>query len=463
MNKHILVVSILVMAVLLMSCASKRLVKKGTELEQAGMTKEAAAYYYRALLKNSDNVDAKVSLKRAGQVKLDGMLHDFSKAYERSQTQKAVKLYNKARAYHNKVAREGVNLLFPEKYDSYYREVKNKHLERKYKEGYKLLQREHFGKAESVFREIKALDPGYKNVDELFTEAQNEPLYREAKEAMQAEKYRTAYDLYDEILRNAGSYKSAENLKAKALQEGEVTIALLPFSGYQAGSQIHREIMAEIESELTHLSNPFIKIIDRSHTRRIIHNHNIDFTSISSAQSTSRAGQLVGAKAFLHGNIIDIRKTPGELKKEDRKGYLKEEYKVKDAATGKPITKTRFKKVTYREYERENHAECTLIFKLIASETGEILASDKISAAAEDKVHYAKFDGDSDKLVPGYWKYKNRSSERDEIQDSFFRRSSLQSLFNNRTAIKPMEELTDEAIEKAARQIARNINSYNPE
>jgi hypothetical protein len=120
---------ILMMTLLLAGgCASKRLAKKGVEHEQAGFYREAASYYYEALLKNDDNLDAKIGLKRTGQQVLDDKLASFMKLYEESDTESAVYAYRDAVNYFEQVKSTGVHLIFPENYHSYYQEVKRDHL-----------------------------------------------------------------------------------------------------------------------------------------------------------------------------------------------------------------------------------------------------------------------------------------------------------------------------------------------
>src|SRR5690554_1092437 len=46
---------------------SKSLAKKGAKLEEAGLYDNAALFYYNSLLRNSNNVDARIGLARTGQ------------------------------------------------------------------------------------------------------------------------------------------------------------------------------------------------------------------------------------------------------------------------------------------------------------------------------------------------------------------------------------------------------------
>ena len=50
-------------------------------------------------------------------------------------------------------------------------------------------------------------------------------------------------------------------------------------------------------------------------------------------------------------------------------------------------------------------------FELISTETGEILLTDVFSLENSAKVHYAEYEGDNKKLIPGYWEYENLLSQ----------------------------------------------------
>lgn len=464
MKNRLPVIIILSLVIVVGSCKSRRLAKKGAELEESGLIVESAEYYYRALLSNEDNVDAKIGLKRTGQNVLDKKLSEFLSNYNNHRTDKAVDAYVEAKDYKEKVAGVGVRLNFPQKYKEYYNEVKDEHLTKEYREAYKLLREEQFDEASRLFNEIKDLDANFKNVKELSLEARNEPLYRKAKDAMAEEKYRRAYDLFEDILRNAGKYKNAERLQAKALEKGTVSIAMLPVKNHTYNQRIAQAIESELESQLTQMTNPFLKLIDRDHNEQILKENQANLNSISPSNLTELDPELLkGANALFSCEIHSFSANEGNLQSREKKGYLKKKYTVKDSETGKKKTRTRYKKVKYKEYKKTNKVKCVLSFKLVSVETGEILVSDRISKKLQDKIHFAEYEGDEDKLIPGYWKYKNRRSDKDRKNDNFLARMQLNRLLNGDKKIKNIESLTDKVIEKGSNLVARKINAFNPE
>ncbi|MBU2652216.1 MAG: hypothetical protein KKA81_14905 [Bacteroidetes bacterium] len=432
---YLLLLSIL--ALLVSSCVSKRLAKKGYDLEQAGMVTEAADYYFRALLKKKDNVPAIIGLKRTGQLVLDDKLGRFYNAYKNNQVETAVNAYLDARKYADDVDKLGVDLIFPHEYEQYYDDVKSTHLSERYSTGYRLLQEERFQEAAAIFREIIVLEDNYKDVKALYHEARNEPDYRAALEAMDQKKFRKAYDLFGMILHRSGNYKNAELLQDKSLEEGRVTIVLLPVRNLPADPQVSRALQNELQSGLARLSNPFLQLID-----------------------PAMAGS---AKAILSCEIQDYKALAGPLQSTKMKGFLKQEYKVKNPETGLEETRTKYDKVYYQEYEKTNSVSSSISYKLVSRETGEVLSVDRFTLAESDKMHYVEFTGGKGELIPGYWEYQYKASDKDEIRDNYRAKSNLQRLLSDTRQIRSIESLKEDMIQDAANRIAGKINAYNPE
>jgi tetratricopeptide (TPR) repeat protein len=443
-------------------CASKRLAKKGLEHQKAGFYSDAAGYFYQALLKNDDNLDAKIGLKNTGQQVLNDHLVAFDKAFRNQESDIAVYNYMKARNYFNKVEQVGVKLDFPEKYVAYFEEVKHDHLQSSYQKGYKLLMEERFTEAEEIFNEIYDIDKDYKNVQQLLREARYETLYRNAQSAMNDGKYRKAYDLLEEILIDV-AYKNAEYLKEQCLEKGQVTIALLAFENSSGNPRAATIVRSKLESKLNRMTNPFLRIVDRSLTEEIMDEQEINMAGIARNSGSFDAEQLDGIKAFLQSTVLqhDAYETP--LSHEQKRGYLKKESKFRDKETGKTKTRVTYDKVTYEEYSKKSSASCQFSFKLVSAENGQILASDVLRASLEDEMHYVDFEGDTKNLVPGYWKYKRRDTRSDVIKDNYSDVRKLQRLAEGKRSLKSPDVLSEEAVERVALDAARKINAYNPE
>jgi hypothetical protein len=275
-------------------------------------------------------------------------------------------------------------------------------------------------------------------------------------------KYRKAYDLLEEILIDV-AYKNAESLKEQCLEKGQVTIALLAFENSSGNPRAATIVRSKLESKLNRMTNPFLRIVDRSLTEEIMDEQEINMAGIARNSGSFDAEQLDGIKAFLQSTVLqhDAYETP--LSHEQKRGYLKKESKFRDKETGKTKTRVTYDKVTYEEYSKKSSASCQFSFKLVSAENGQILASDVLRASLEDEMHYVDFEGDTKNLVPGYWKYKRRDTRSDVIKDNYSDVRKLQRLAEGKRSLKSPDVLSEEAVERVALDAARKINAYNPE
>jgi hypothetical protein len=451
MRNFCLIISVLL---LVSGCASKRFTKQAAKFEQAGLCEDAAEYYYEAVKRKDSNVEAKLGLRKNGQITLDNKLSAFMKAYNSADYQNAVYKYKDAESYSNKLKTVSVDLNFPESYISYYDEAKGDFLNKKYADGLEKLNREDFKGARKIFDEILEVEPNYKDVKEKNTIARYEPLYREANQFFENGFYRKAYGKFTEILTGTGGYKLAASLKDEALEKGTIFILIPDFgSGKNLTSDDSKAVTTKVKSMIGSLTNPFIKIIDPA---------SINISLDENGKINMQAANLAGIKAVLSGNLNEVAKTDGKLIKTVKRGYIKEVNIVKNEA-GQEIEKVTWHKIEYSEFELENKAKLNLDYKLVSTENGLILVSDIVSISNSDKAHYAKYDGEKKNLVPGYWKNKDSSSPEDVIKNNPGDINALKQLFNTRQTVKSTTALAGELIDEAADRIAEKVDKYNPE
>jgi hypothetical protein len=91
------------------------------------------------------------------------------------------------------------------------------------------------------------------------------------------------------------------------------------------------------------------------------------------------------------------------------------------------------------------------------------MVSDVVREGFDDEAIYATFDGENDKLVPGYWEKMNKDSEKDYVSDTPAEVSSLRKLLSAKREVSSVAQLTDKAINETATKVAQKINRYNPE
>ncbi len=453
MKKLILFLSIIL---LITSCASKRYAKKATKFEKAGLYEEAANYYFQSLQKKASNVDAVLGLRKDGQIVLDRKLANFTKAYKQSEFKTAVYNYLEAEKYYNKIKTVNIELSFPEYNKEYYKEAKDDYLGKIYASGIEAINREDFIEAEKIFGEIVGIDKEYKDVKEQYIIAKYEPMYRKGNQELDNNLFRSAYYTFEKIINGSKrNYKQSLELKAEALKKATITILIPEFSNrVNYRDKTSSIITSKIKGDLSNLKNPFIKVIELSSLSSNILNNNRSINY--------QAANLAGIKTILIGEVIQSYKNEGKLLTSTKRGYLKEVTKVKNEQ-GEEKKEVKYHKTTYTDNSKTNKANIKVNFKLISTETNEVLTSDNVSLVAKDKVHYARFNGDNKKLIPGYWKYKGRKTAEDVVKDNSVETNKLHKLLKANSSIKSSDALLNGLFVDVSKQISEKIDKYNPE
>ncbi|PLX09448.1 MAG: hypothetical protein C0596_02625 [Marinilabiliales bacterium] len=102
----------------------------------------------------------------------------------------------------------------------------------------------------------------------------------------------------------------------------------------------------------------------------------------------------------------------------------------------------------------------TYSFKLVNTRTGEILETESKTIKVSDEIHYARYDGDTENLVPGYWKDKKTSHPDDHIDDKSSDIKKLNALLEARSTIKDYNTMSTEIINEAADYISNEVNDF---
>ncbi len=334
-----------------------------------------------------------------------------------------------------------------------YKDVKDRMdqaLNERYKEGTVFLMNEEFANAERALGDVYTVNPNFRDVKVQYIEARNEPIYRQAKANVEKGKCRTAYFDFETILDDAGTYKDTKKLKDEALKCAEYPIAV-----YSRPVKHHAAEAVEFENaaikNLLDRNNIFLKVFDLTSINSKIERHLLNGRGDIDEASLNSLRKEDNIKAVLMLEYKDYVKKAGNLEKDKKTGFRREVMKTNDGET-----KVYDRQTTYFEYSRENRVALTVNYKLISTETGEILLSDSYEESEQDEIKYATFSGDKKQLYPaksvgGSW----------VLDDRGYR--SLQSLLGARTEIKSVESLKRKLFNELAGEIARDVNNFNPE
>ena len=429
---------------------SKSFAKKGAKLDAAGMYAESADMYLQSLIRNNANVDAKIGLKKNGQLLLNDKLSAFFKAFSLGDSKEAaVNAYLDAKSYSDRVARLGVVLDIPGNYVSDFNTVKGEYLVQLYTQGQDLMAKQDFTAAEGVFKKIGELEPGYKDASSLQNIAYLEPLYRSGKDALIGKRYRKAYDDLGKVVAKDASYKDSGALRNEALSKGQYSIAVLPFSGPKYKEDQTTRLQAYATAALTEMNDPFVKVVDRENIQKILDEQRLGMSGVVDEKTAVSAGKLMGAQAVLMGTLIDYREEPGQLRRSTKDGY--ESYQVKQPDPnnlGQMMLVTKYKPVKYTEYYQENKVSASFSYKLVSLETGEVIMSKVVDQQKNDHAYYASYEGNRNALLP---------ASNGALDTNHSAYQQLVGLLNAPHTVKPTDSLGTELLRASCNGMAGEI------
>ncbi len=379
--------------------------------------------------------------------------------------------YRDTRSYLNKATfeplyREGTKLYSEGKYmdayrkwdviskkDAGYKDTKSRMeqaLNDRYNEGTLLLMQENFDQAALALGDVYSVNSNYREVHVQFIEARNEPVYRRAKQEMQAGKCRAAYYDFENIIADATSYKDAGALRENALQCATYPVAIHAPAIRNNSGESARVKNTLLENLLVR-KNIFLKVYDLSALDSKIDNRILNRSGQIDNQAMKQLASAKNIKAVLFLDFENYQSKSGDLASNKLTGYERKVIKKSDGTS-----QVYDQKVNYTSWSQTNSASLKINYRLVSTTTGEILLSDAVSETRTDGINYATYDGDSKslypaKLVSGGWVLDDGGH------------NNLQKLLRGNTRVKSTETLQSELYNALTSNIAKKINDFDPE
>jgi len=392
---------------LLAGCAASMLVSEAEKLEAQGLSEEAASKYYEALKADSDNVKAKVGLKRTGQVVLDKRFQEAERLYQQKDYRGAYGRFVEAYDYRAKMTGAGVSLAVEAGCDD-------------------------------LFSKTKA---------ELAGEA-----YDAGKNALDSSNYRQAYRSFQDALKYVPNYKDAQALSEKAAEQGKVRVAVFPFKNATGQPGVEESVYAHVISCALKYPSPFVEVIDRSHLDVILSEQGLGTSGAVEASTATRAGKIAGLNAVILGTVVEAVEKRRDPVPETRTAYLWYERKVGEE------TYYRTEQTTYRVCRGSLTVSYKVNYQILDTETARLLKSDVVEKSASDQVEYAEYDGDPATL---HKKAAPEKKPKGFLAGALLDDSGVdRDLFKARRNFMTMSELTSPTLEAIGRQIAESICKY---
>lgn len=443
---------LMIFCITLASCnGSKAYFKRGLKLEEQGLVDEAAASYYGSLQRNRNNIEAKVGLKKTGQLVLNKKLEAFTKARSLENKKEGVYSFIRAKEYQDKIKKIGVSLEIPSYFNSDYEEITQSYLLDLYNEGAELLDSGQFSAAELKFKEIGKFDSNYKDSGVLKNLAYLEPLYKSALDHLENARFRSAYSDLEKVMNRDPNFKEAEDLKNQSLELGIITLAVVGFENGTGQRGLDKKVTAYALDALTSINDPFLKVIDRENFDLIIGEQQLGMSGIIDDETAVNAGNLIGAKTLLTGTVLTYKSNKGKLQKTTLTGY--ESYKVKklNKETNKNYFETKYRKTNYTKYQKKNTAEVSFQYKITSLETGEVIKSGIIEDRMEDIMVYGVYEGDQSNLFP---------ASANGVNTNRNSKNELNRLLNGKKTISSPEELSNNLMKDLSYKLSSDIGSF---
>lgn len=432
----------------LVGCSGpKALTKRGTELQEAGLGRQAAEMYYNALRKKPGYVDAMVGLQLTGQNVVNGMISDFKQASLNGQRSDAVRHYEDMAAYQKRMTRVGVDLKIPPSIARDFQSNLDEHLLELDTQGKAQLEREDFQAAESTFEEIARLNPDDDEARALLVIAKAEPFYREGKAQSAVEHHRAAHTAFQTALRFDGNYKDALSLSSSALEEGRFNVALIDFESTPRQRDVALELRSGIMNGLIQSGDPFIGVVDRTQREEIMAEQALSISGLSDEQV--EVGGLAGAKAMLSGSILRYNIETEPLLTTTRQGFRKYFKEVKNDE-GKTTKVAAFAPIQYTVHSQHRDVVLKFELKLISTETSEVLFSQVEEVNIGDAVEFASCHVEANMLYP--------ARPNGEVDRSGNKR--MRSLLGARRELQSESFLRDQIFKEAVRMGVRDVESF---
>jgi hypothetical protein len=436
----------------LSACNSpKSLYKKGIKMEAAQLNEEASTYYYNALIKKPEFIEAREALYRSGGQVLNDKISIFFNESQIGNKKEAINAFLAARKYKEMLAKVKVDLSIPTQYTKDFNEIKKSYLLELYEDGLTFLDQEDYTSAEDVFKEIARLEPNYKDTKKLKDIAYIEPIYKKGKVALEEYKYRTSFNAFLEVLNIDNDYKDSRELQAMALEEGMVSVGLISFENATSIANTEKKAEAYTLDALSTTEDPFLKVIDRTNYQQLLEEQRINLSGAVDESTAAEAGNLLGVKWLLGGTLLDLSKYKSKLSKKRREGFKSYNVKMTNSE-GEEYYETRYKLVYFYEYWQESSVNISIQMKLISLTTGEIEKAKILNKELGDKIHYYIYEGDAKKLYPAL---------DGKVVTSYSARNNMQSLIKGRRKLKSISTLNNEAFLTIASQVKSEIEKFS--
>jgi len=443
-------------SILLASCHGARYhFKQGNKFAEARALKRAVTEYKFALERKPNNSKYVAAMNSYG----TALLEELYTNYRFAEGNDSLSVYKFLEA------QKWTNYLKPyisvSRYEGFYTqdylEQLSRYMSKVYDRCHNLIRGKNYEKAQKRLRELSELDPNYKDVQSLLTFSEVEPVYTAALEDFEKGQYKEVYYRLKPVFKKYPQQNELKLLMDESLNRGMYRIGIVSdqnLTGKEA--TMSAAVQSRLISELYKLNDPFLELVDRTNFDLLKEEQEAIVQGVTSEGALTK--ELVSADAYLKVVVNVADEMEGKLESETKKGYERYYVKTKNK-DGETVMTAKYKKVTYREYRKENRVHYIAELVLTDRATSKIISVNSFEYEDQDEAHYINYS--NDQLFPGYWKFQSRNHHSDRPELAEFKRKELAQLRKASKSVKSPSTMRRGAISYIASESAKHVQTLD--
>ena len=444
-------VPLLAIALLLSGCrGAQYYYKSGNKYAKAHMLKESVTAYKQAIDRKPGRVKYRMAMDQQGNALLEELYTNYRFADGNDSLSiykflEAEKWRNYLKPYINTSRYEGF-------YDRDYADQLDRFLSQKYIRAEKWIRTRQFDRAQSNLEEIKSLDPNYKEVQSLLEFSEVEPIYVQALDLFEGNKFREVHELLQPMLKKYPKQEMLRKLEEQAIERGKYRLGIISdpnITGSEA--TMSAALQSAVISLIQKNNDPFLELLDRTNFEMLQQEQEAIINGTTNEAAVTQ--ELLAADAYLKVIITHVYENEGTLNQQTRRGWERYYVTTKNDE-GEEVKKAMYKKVTYREFTKQNEASYDMQLAMVERATSKILWSESFHHEDKDEIHYVEFSGTGD-LFSGDWRYQNKEHPSDRRRNDS---GSMNRLVKANKRIQSTSSMRKDAISNLAQKAAAHVN-----
>ena len=444
-------VPLFVLAFLLSGCrGAQYYYNTGNKYAKAHMLKESVTAYKQAIDRKPGRVKYLTAMDQQG----NALLEELYTNYRFADGNDSLSIYKFLEAekwryylkpYINTSRYDGF-------YDSDYADQLYRFLSQKYTRAEKWIRTREFDRAQSNLEEIKSLNPDYKEVQSLLEFSQVEPIYVQALDLFEGNKFREVHDLLQPMLKKYPKQEILRKLEEQAIERGKYRLGVISDPNIDGSeATMSAALQSAVISLIQKNNDPFLELLDRTNFEILQQEQESIINGVTNEAAVTQ--ELLVADAYLKVVITHVNENEGTLNKQTRRGWERYHVTTKNNE-GAEVKKAVYKKVTYKEFTKQNEASYDMQLAMIERSTSRILWSESFHHEDKDEIHYVEFSGTGD-LFSGNWRYQNKEHPSDRRSNDS---RSMKRLVKANKRIQSTSSMRKDAISALAKKSAAHVN-----